>query len=56
MNHNTGKTHCLRGHEFTPENTRVFAITGARGCKACARMTKRERIRRERERGLRPIR
>jgi len=33
---NTGKTHCLRGHEFTPENTRVDRI-GRRGCRSCER-------------------
>jgi hypothetical protein len=33
--HNAAKTHCKRGHEFTPENTRLYA--GARWCRACAR-------------------
>lgn len=36
------QTHCLRGHEFTPENTRIFQ--GERRCRAC------QRIYRERER------
>ena len=31
---NKSKTHCLRGHEFTPANTHVRA-TGFRTCKAC---------------------
>lgn len=31
---NRVKTHCLRGHEFTPENTRVY--NGGRWCIACA--------------------
>ena len=30
---NARKTHCLRGHEFTPENT--MAIKGGRACRAC---------------------
>ena len=29
------QTHCLRGHEFTPENTRV--AQGRRHCRACER-------------------
>ena len=32
---NSRKTHCLRGHEFTPENTRITP-RGCRACKACA--------------------
>lgn len=34
---NARKTHCIRGHEFTPENTKVTP-KGHRQCKACARM------------------
>lgn len=34
--HNAGKTHCIRGHEFTPENTR--RSNGGRYCIACSRM------------------
>lgn len=30
-------THCHRGHEFTPENTRVKS-GGSRDCRACARL------------------
>jgi HNH endonuclease/NUMOD4 motif len=33
--HNTAKTHCPAGHEYTPENTRVYQ--GRRWCRACAR-------------------
>jgi hypothetical protein len=32
-NQNMTKTHCLRGHEFTPENTRIYR--GIRVCRAC---------------------
>jgi HNH endonuclease len=28
------KTHCIHGHEYTPENTR-FRKTGVRECRAC---------------------
>jgi HNH endonuclease len=38
--HHAGKTHCVNGHEFTPENTQVYisAVGGTvRQCKACAR-------------------
>lgn len=28
-------THCIHGHEFTPENTYVVPATGARQCKEC---------------------
>lgn len=33
-NGNTGKTHCKRGHEFTPENTWVGS-DGGRTCRKC---------------------
>lgn len=32
-NRNSRKTHCPRGHEYTPENTRVWS--GGRKCRAC---------------------
>jgi len=34
-NGNMGKTHCIRGHEFTPENT--FLKQGKRQCRTCVR-------------------
>ncbi len=37
-NQNKGKTHCPRGHEYTPENTQVGTRANgktSRGCKAC---------------------
>jgi len=39
-NHLANMTHCKRGHEFTPENTRVRIVNGRpnRGCKACAKV------------------
>jgi hypothetical protein len=37
------KTHCLRGHEFTPENTQKFP--GGRSCRACQRFRYQERYR-----------
>lgn len=38
-NHNTGRSHCKRGHEFTPENTKEFERNGRieRSCRVCAR-------------------
>lgn len=33
---NSGVTHCPRGHEYTPENTRV-ASHGGRNCRTCER-------------------
>lgn len=31
------KTHCKRGHEFTPENTYIVPGRGTRQCRACRR-------------------
>lgn len=33
---NSKKTHCKHGHEFTPENTRIWRKTGRRFCKMCS--------------------
>ena len=38
---NRAKTHCSRGHEFTPENTRHYQ--GERHCRPCARIRAGER-------------
>lgn len=38
---NWQKTHCLRGHAFTEENTWTDPKTGQRQCRACNRIRKR---------------
>lgn len=38
---NAAKTHCLRNHEYTPENTRLS--NGHRSCRACYNQRLRER-------------
>lgn len=38
----TRKTCCHRGHEFTPENTRICSTTGTRYCRACVRIRAKE--------------
>lgn len=38
--HNRRKTHCIRGHEYTEENTRI--TNGKRACKECDRIRKAE--------------
>ena len=35
------KTHCVRGHEFSPENTYVRARERSRGCRECTRIRQR---------------
>ncbi|MET8404472.1 HNH endonuclease [Streptomyces sp900116325] len=40
---NKRKTHCVNGHEFTPENTRI-GKTGHRACRACDRENARRRL------------
>lgn len=46
-NQNHGKASCVRGHEFTPDNTRRDS-RGRRACRACGR--ERQRLHRERKR------
>jgi hypothetical protein len=51
---NAAKTECIRGHAFSPENTRITS-TGGRACLACerseeARIARRDATRRYRER------
>lgn len=41
---NAAKTHCSRGHEFTPENT--YIQQGWRQCRECQRLRQRERRKR----------
>ena len=41
---NRAKTHCPKGHEYTPENIRASKV-GQRGCKKCAATRERERQR-----------
>lgn len=37
LEHNSAKTHCIRKHEFTPENTRI--VKGRwRQCKRCEKI------------------
>lgn len=43
------QTHCHRGHEFTPENTRRWAGNNSRQCIACKREY--DRTRRDRKAG-----
>lgn len=42
-NHNAAKTHCINGHEYTPENTYTYTGRGKveRYCQTCSRETKR---------------
>lgn len=43
-------THCSRGHEFTPENTRwVKARVASRQCRQCGREAKRRELERARD-------
>jgi len=35
---NSRKTHCVNGHEFTPENTYIHPKRGTRACKTCAKL------------------
>ena len=44
MNQNSGKTHCIHGHEFTPENT--YTNGNGRGCVACRTQYNKDRHKR----------
>jgi HNH endonuclease len=43
-------THCKRGHEFTPENTRLHSATGSKVCRQCMRDYQRQWMREHRKR------
>jgi len=46
MAHQRDLTHCVEGHEFTPENTYITPSTGHRKCRACQKARRQmERIR-----------
>lgn len=45
--HQTSKTHCPQGHEYSPENT-TYSNTGARRCIICDRAAKRRYAQRTR--------
>ena len=36
-NRNASKTHCKRGHEFTPRNTYIIPSSSGRVCRTCVR-------------------
>jgi hypothetical protein len=40
---NARQTHCLRGHEFTPDNTYIDPSRGERVCRECKRIRDRQR-------------
>lgn len=42
-NHWANQTHCIHGHEFTPENTRLERGDKKRACRACCRRKSRQR-------------
>lgn len=46
--HNANKTHCIRGHEYTPVNTFTHK-DGRRECRTCRRISRRESMRRRRQ-------
>jgi hypothetical protein len=51
---NARKTHCMRGHEFTPENTYIATGRTWRNCRECGRQRDRERYKAKRARQQRP--
>lgn len=40
---NRRRTHCVHGHEFTPENTYIYPADGSRRCRECMREQDRRR-------------
>lgn len=46
------RTHCTRGHEYTPENTYRFGPAGHRLCRACHAMLERNKRKKNRAAGL----
>jgi hypothetical protein len=46
---NARKTHCVNGHELTPDNTYIRPDDQARDCKICAREAKRRQRERQKE-------
>lgn len=53
---NSAKTHCKRGHEFTPDNTRIFPKSGSRCCKTCERQRQVQTLVRRRARQVEAVR
>lgn len=43
LHNHANKTHCKRGHEFTPENTYINPTSGGRQCRQCVRDAQRAR-------------
>lgn len=55
MADNAAKTHCPKGHEYTPENTYASPSSGGRTCRTCIREWRAARSEREKaERRQRP--
>jgi len=42
-NQHKGKTHCIRGHEFSGDNL-ILGKNGGRHCRTCTKMKRRERL------------
>ena len=40
----TNATTCRRGHEYTPENTRIYRSSGARHCVTCSKLRHQGRL------------
>lgn len=53
LHRNARKTHCLRGHEFTDENT-YRDSKGSRQCRECTRIRHRDRYARNHAKAVRP--